>query len=112
MSVSFKGIASAIVAGAKKLKSEILKVAGEAPVIIAKIEADAPEVEALTSLVFPGAAKIEQLSVGLLEAVAEAVEAAGTAAGSNGLSVSFDEAVINDIKALLPQLKAFVAKGV
>lgn len=111
MAFSFKGVASAIVAGAKKLKSEILKVAGEAPVIIAKIEADAPEVEALTALVFPGAAKIEQLSVGLLEAVAEAVEAAGTAAGANGLSVSFDQALISEIQALLPALKAFIAKA-
>jgi hypothetical protein len=110
MSVSFKGIASKIVAAAKDFKSAILKAAEEAPVIAADVQKDAPEVEALLDLAFPGAAAIEQVSLSAFEALADAVEAAGPAASANGLSVTLDKTLIADIQASLPALKAFAAK--
>jgi hypothetical protein len=110
MSVSFKGIASKLVGAAKALKSDILKAAEKAPGIVADVQKDAPEVEALVALAFPGAAAIEQAGLDVFEIVADAVEAAGPAAAQNGLSVSLDKTLIADIQNVLPALKAFAAK--
>lgn len=110
MSTSFKGIVSKIVAAAKDFKAAVLKAADEAPVIVGDVEKNAPEVEALIELAFPGAAAIEQTALATFEAVCGVVEAAGPAAGANGLSVPLDQALIADIQAVLPQLKAIAAK--
>ena len=110
MNATFKGIVSKLVAGAKDFKSAVLKAAEEAPVIAGSVAKDAPEVAALVELAYPGAAPIEQAALSAFEVLAQAVEDAGTAAGANGLSVSFDQTVIADVKAVLPALKAFVAK--
>jgi hypothetical protein len=107
----FSGVASKIVAAAKAFKADLVKAANATPGILAKIEADAPEVEALTSLVFPAAATVEATGLKILEAVAGAVEATGSAAGASGLSVPLDQALIQEVKALLPQLKAFLTTG-
>lgn len=106
----FSGIVSKLVSAAKSFKSDILKAAEKAPVIVADVAKDAPEVEALIALAFPGAAAIEAQALAVFEAVANAVEAAGTSATSNGLNVSFDKQLIADVEALLPALKAFAAK--
>ena len=103
----FTTVAHDMVSGAKALKSEILKVIGEAPVVIKKIEANAPEIESLTSLVFPGAAAIEQASLNVLTVVANAIHDAGDAASAKGLNVNFDQTLINDIKALIPAFENF-----
>jgi len=105
---AFTTVAHDIVAGAKAFKAGVLKVVGEAPVIINTITSNAPEVEALTSLVFPGAVAIEKAGLDVLTQVANAVSAAGDAATSNGLSVSFDQALINDVKALIPVFESFL----
>jgi hypothetical protein len=105
---AFTTVAHDIVAGAKILKSTLLKAIGETPVIIKKIEADAPEVEALTSLVFPEAAAIERTSLDVLTVVANAIHDAGDAEAAKGLNVSFDQALINDIKALIPAFESFL----
>ena len=110
MSVTFKGIVAKLVAGAKDFKAAVLKAAEEAPVIVADVDKVAPVVEALIELAFPGAAAVEQAALAAFETIATAVEAAGPAAGANGLSVSFDQTVIADVKAVLPALKAFAAK--
>ena len=110
MSVSFKGFFSKIVAAAKEFKSAVLKAAEAAPAIVGDVEKDAPEVEALLELAYPGAAAIEQTALAAFETIADAVEAAGSSAGANGLSVTLDQALITDIKAVLPALKAFAAK--
>lgn len=110
MSVTFKGVAAKLVAAAKEFKSAILTAAAKAPVIAADVQKDAPEVEALVGLAFPGAAGIETAAITAFEAIADAVAAAGPAAASNGLSVSLDKTLIADVQAILPQLKAFAAK--
>jgi hypothetical protein len=110
MSISFKGIVAAMVAAAKDFKSEVLKAAAKAPSIMADIEKDAPEVEALVELAFPGAAAIEKTALAAFEAIATAVEGAGPAASANGLSVSLDKALIADVQAALPLLKKFAGK--
>lgn len=110
MSVSFKGLATKIVGAAKDFKAAILRAAEEAPVVAADVEKDAPEVQDLIELVFPGAAAIEQTALDTFEVVCDAVEAAGPAAAANGLSVSLDKTAAAKIQAVLPQLKAFLAK--
>jgi hypothetical protein len=110
MSISFKGIVTKIVTAAKDFKSEVLKAAEKAPVIVADVEKDAPEVAALVELAYPGAAAIEQTALAALEVIATAVEDAGAAAGANGLTVSLDQTLVNDVTAILPALKAFAAK--
>jgi hypothetical protein len=108
--MSFKGIVTKLVTAAKDLKSDVLTAAEKAPAIVGEVAKDAPEVAALVELAYPGAAPIEQAALSAFEVLADAVEAAGTAAGANGLSVSFDQTVIADVKAVLPALKAFAAK--
>ena len=110
MSVTFKGLVTKLVAAAKDFKSDVLKAAEKAPAVAADVEKDAPEVEALVELAFPGAAAIEQTALDAFEVIADAVEAAGPAAASNGLSVSLDKTVIASVQAVLPSLKAFAAK--
>jgi hypothetical protein len=110
MSVTFKGVVSKLVAAAKDFKSDILKAAEKAPAIAADVAKDAPEVQALMELAFPGAAAIEQTALVAFEAIATAVEGAGPAAAANGLSVSLDKALIASVQAVLPTLKAFAAK--
>jgi hypothetical protein len=110
MTVTFKGIVSKLVAAAKDFKSDLLIAAEKAPVIMADIQKDAPEVQALVSLAFPGAAAVEQAAMVAFEAIADAVEAAGPAASTNGLSVSLDKTLIASVQSVLPALKAFAAK--
>ena len=109
--MTFKGVVSKLVAAAKDFKAAVLKAADEAPAIAADVEHDAPEVEALTQLVFPGAVAVEQLAVEAFETICDATESAGTAAGANGLSVSFDQAFVTKVKAVMPALKAAAAKA-
>jgi hypothetical protein len=110
MSINFKGIAADFVADAKKFKADLLTVAADAPKVIGKIEADAPEIEAVTNLVYPGAAAVEQAGLVVLETIATAVEAAGSAATANGLTVSLDQATLSAVQGVLPTLKALAAK--
>lgn len=110
MSVSFKGVISKLVAGAKAFKSDVLKAAESAPAIAADVAKDAPEVTALVELAFPGAAALETTALTAFEAICDAVEAAGPTASANGLSIPLDKALIADIQKILPALKAFAAK--
>jgi hypothetical protein len=111
MSVTFKGIVSKFVAAAKDFKSAVLTAAEKLPAIAADVQKDAPEVEALVALAFPGAAAIEEAALVAFEAICAAVEAAGPAASANGLSVSLDKTLIASVQGVLPALKAFAAKA-
>lgn len=108
--MTFKGVVSKLVAAAKDVKSAILKAAEEAPAIAATVEKDAPELNGLLETFFPGAAAAEQTALEAFEVIIDAVEAAGPAASSNGLSVSLDQTLVAKCQAVLPALKAFAAK--
>lgn len=110
MAITFKGVVSKLVAAAKDFKADVLKAAEKAPAVVGDVEKDAPEVEALVQLAFPGAAAIEQVALEAFEVICDAVEAAGPAAAANGLSVSFDKTVIAKAQAAIPALKAVLAK--
>lgn len=110
LDADFKGVISKLVSAAKAFKSDVLKAAEKAPVIASAVEKDAPEVLALIELAFPGAGPIEAAAINAIEVIATAIEGAGTAAGLNGLSVTFDKELIASIEAVIPALKAFAAK--
>jgi hypothetical protein len=110
MAPSFKGFASKLVAAAKDFKAEILKAAAKAPIVAEDVEKDAPQVEALVELAFPGAAAVEQTALTAFEAICDAVKTAGPAAAANGLSVSLDKGLISSVQAALPALEAAASK--
>jgi hypothetical protein len=110
MSVTFKGIVTKFVAAAKDFKAAVLKAANKAPAILNDVEKDAPEVEALVELAFPGSAAVEQAALAAFETILDAVEAAGPAASANGLSVSLDKNLVASVQAVIPAVKAVAAK--
>jgi len=58
-------------------------------------------IESLTSLVSPQAAAVEQIAFGALGELVAAVQAKETAAGANGVNVSFDASVVTEVRALI-----------
>jgi hypothetical protein len=110
MSVTFKGIVSKFIGAAKAVKAAILKAAEEAPAIATAVEKDAPEIQDLLEVFFPGAVAAEESAVEVFELVLDAIEAAGPAASANGISVSLDKTLVAKCQAVLPALKAFAAK--
>ena len=74
------------------------------------VEKDAAMVEALTSLVSPQAAAVEQIAFGALGSLVAAVQATETAAAANGLNVSFDAAVVQEVRTLVQAFPQIVAQ--
>ena len=54
----------------------------------------------MTALVSPQAANIERAGFAVLGVVINAIDAAGAAAGANGLNVTLDAQLVADIKAI------------
>lgn len=100
--------ASWLVGIAKAVKGGILKVASAEPKIDAALKTVAPSIEAISNLIIPGSGTIEAHLVDVWSVVASAVKGASDAASVNGLSVSFDAALIADVKAILPAVEAFL----
>lgn len=92
----------------KAIKSGILKAASEEPKIAEDIQKVAPTVEALSDLIVPGSGGFEAHLLNVYGVVANGVKDAGAAAGANGISITLDAAVVNDIKTFLPQVEAFL----
>ena len=62
----------------------------------------------VTSLVSPQTANIERAGFAVLGVVINAINAAGAAAGANGLNVTLDAQLVADIKAIASSVKAAV----
>jgi hypothetical protein len=75
--------ASDVVKTAKFVETSVLPVLKQA-------QANQSTIESITSLVSPSAANIERAGFAVLGVVINALDAAGTAAGANGLNVSLD----------------------
>jgi hypothetical protein len=73
--------------------------------VLKKAQADQSTIEAVTSLVSPQAANIERAGFAILGVVINAIDAAGAAAGANGLNVSLDAQLVADIKAIAAAVK-------
>jgi hypothetical protein len=93
--------ASDVVKTAKFVESSVLPVLKSA-------QANQSTVESITSLVSPQAANIERAGFAVLGVVINALDAAGAAAGANGLNVTLDAQLVADVKAIAPALKATV----
>jgi hypothetical protein len=110
LATGFKNFGHAIATAAKYTAvglKDVLKVAAKAEVI-------EPEVELVVgALVGPLGEKVTSLAFHALGDIANALEPlaadATTLAASDGLNVKLDLQTINDIKALVPQLKAIIA---
>jgi hypothetical protein len=67
-------------------------------------------IESLTALVSPQAAAVEQIAFGALGELVAAVQATETAAGANGINISFDASVIAEVRKLVADFPQVVAQ--
>lgn len=109
--MSLGTIVSDLKKAGEDVKTFIQKVAGDAPAVVQKIAADEAAIVPVIEAFIPGSTQAINLGNSLLDQVAAAVEAAGTAAGANGLSVSFDQTVVKDVQAVIAAAKAAAAKA-
>lgn len=86
---------------AEAVKSFILKVAGDAPAVFAKVVADEQAVAPVVEAFVPGSTAVLGIANTILALVEKAVIDAGAAAGSNALSVTLDAQTVSDVKAVI-----------
>jgi hypothetical protein len=94
--------------GALDVKLFIEKIGADAPAAVQAVVNDESKLAPVIEAFAPGATAVITVGNTLLDTVAQAVEDAGTAAGSSGLSVSFDQKVVADVKAVIAAAKAAV----
>lgn len=92
------------------LFKDVVNVSKKVEVVLSDIQAEAPVIEALTSLVSPGAASVEQIAFGALGSLVAAVHATEAAATANGVNVTFDATVVAEIKALIAEFPQIVSQ--
>lgn len=90
------------------VKNVMVKISGEMPAVQAEIAKVAPTVEAISEMLLPGSSAFEQHLLDVWGVTANAVKDAGAAAGSNAISVTLDQTLVNDIKSFLPQVEAYM----
>lgn len=103
MSFGFKNIGHffATVAG------DIVKGARAVASVMVKVGKAEPEVEAISSLLFPQAVALERGAFALLGLAAQAVHEAGDAAAANGINLALDAQLVADIKALIQAIEQY-----
>jgi hypothetical protein len=62
----------------------------------------------VTSLVSPQAANIERAGFAVLGVIINTIDAAGAAAGANGLKITLDAQLVADVKAIAAAVKGAV----
>jgi hypothetical protein len=65
------------------------------------------EIEAITSLFFPGAVELERGAFALLGMAAQAVNDAGSSAEQNGINIALDAQLVADIKSLIAAIEQY-----
>ena len=75
-------------------------------------QANEATIESITSLVSPSAANIERAGFSVLGVVINALDAAGAAAGANGLNVTLDAQLVADVKAIAAAVKSAMGPAV
>ncbi|HUA61544.1 MAG TPA: hypothetical protein VML19_22485 [Verrucomicrobiae bacterium] len=99
---AYAAAAKDVVAAANFIQGKVLP-------LLQKANTQASTIEAITGLVSPGAANVERAAFAVLGTIIKSVEAAGAAAGSGGLNITLDAALISDIKAIIPAVKSQAA---
>lgn len=87
-----------VVSAAKYVTDKILP-------ILKKASANESMVEEITALVDPAAVNVERAAFAVLGVVIKGIEDAGTAATAGFVNVSFDAALVADVKAIIPAVK-------
>ena len=87
--------------------SDIVKGARAAATVMLQVRKAEPEVEGITALLFPQAVELERGAFALFGLAAQAVSEAGDAAAVNGLNITLDQQLINDIKALVQAIEQY-----
>jgi hypothetical protein len=96
----------AFAVGAQKIVSEAKMITEKVLPVLKKVASSEKTIEDITAIIDPNAVNIERAAFAGLGVIIKAIEDAGAAAGENGLNVQLDAALIADIKAIIPAIKA------
>src|SRR6202030_1085379 len=88
----------------------VVTVSKKVVVALGGLQNEAHLIEILTSLVSPQATAVEQIAFGALGELVAAVQATETAAGANGINVTFDASVIAEVKKLIADFPQVIAQ--
>ena len=92
------------------LFKDVVTVSKKVVTAIGGLQGEATVIESLTSLVSPQAAAVEQIAFGALGELVAAVQATETAAAANGVNITFDASVVEEVKKLLTEFPQVVAQ--
>ena len=92
------------------LFKDVVTVSKKVVVALGGLQNEAHLIETLTSLVSPQAAAVEQIAFGALGELIAAVQATETAAGANGVNISFDASVIAEVRKLITDFPQIIAQ--
>ena len=96
----------AYAASISELKKAAKVIQGPVLAVLEAAHAEAPTIEAVTGLVSPQLENLERTGDALLGAAIKAIDDAEAAGEAGGLSISLDSALVADIKAIIPLVKA------
>lgn len=105
MGVTVAKLDSEVVNIGKKLKAAVEDAGDDAVKLAAWLQNNSAEVSSLAGLAGPGAASVAAVGLNLVTLAVNAVKTAGVAASTNGVSVSLDQATLNDVKALIAAIE-------
>ncbi|HMD71004.1 MAG TPA: hypothetical protein VKF41_06645 [Bryobacteraceae bacterium] len=100
---AFAAAAKDIVAASRVIQSGVLPV-------LTKAATQASTIEAVTGLVCPAAANIERVAFALLGVIIKTLTDGTQAVVAGGLNVQLDAALVADVKAIIPAVKAQAAQ--
>lgn len=103
-------IEHAFAVGAQKLVEESKTILTKVIPALQKLEATESTVESITALVSPHAVNIERSAYAILGLAIKAADAAGQAGAAGGVNLALDSALVAELKALIPAIKAVAPK--
>ncbi|HZW92625.1 MAG TPA: hypothetical protein VFF64_06600 [Candidatus Eremiobacteraceae bacterium] len=106
--MSFKGLITKAVADEQKIKADIAKAASAVDGVVVKLEADAPEIEAVANVALPGVGNFVPLGLTLLEGVADILDKGDAVAEKNLTDAGLDSSLLASVKAELANIKKLV----
>ena len=96
----------AFAVGAQKVVAEAKVIETKVLPFLVKEQSSATTIEGVTALIAPAAVNIERAAYAGLGVLIKAIEDAGAAAVAGGVNVTLDAALVADIKAIIPTVKA------
>jgi hypothetical protein len=92
------------------LFKDVVTVSKKVSAVLGGVQGEETLVTSLTALVSPQAAAAEQIAFGALGELVAAVNGVSTAAGANGINVSFDASVVAEVRKLIADSPTIVAE--